>query len=76
MMLQRVEKSVSCSGMVQTVCIWSGSTTHASMVKGRSDFVCRTASRKAATSCINKSDPRYARLTVKNTVAPGCLGRR
>ena len=71
----RVEKSISPGGKVHTACRWSGSTTQASIPNGRSARVTRTASRNCATSRINRSDPRSAKATVKNTVAPSHFGR-
>jgi len=71
----RTEYSASPSGNVHTQCIWSGKTTHASMRKGRSAFVTRTASRKTATCSTKVCAPRSAKATVKNKAAPGRLGR-
>ena len=73
--LQRVEKSWSPGGRVQTACMWSGNTTQASMRKGRSARVSRTAARSSPMRSTSVCAPRSARATVKNTVAPGTLGR-
>jgi hypothetical protein len=63
--LMRLEKSSSPSGRVMMQCMCSGSTTQASITKGRSRRVRRTASRRASMCRTNRSERRSGRLIVK-----------
>jgi hypothetical protein len=72
----RVLKSASPSGKVQTACMWSGNTSHASIPNGRSTLTSRTAARNRPTSRTSTSDPRSTSAAVKKTCAPGSLGLR
>jgi len=55
--------------------MWSGNTTHASIPNGRFARVTATACRNTSTCRTSVSARRSTRLTVKNTQAPGTLGR-
>jgi len=74
---QRLLKSASSDGNVQTACICSGKTTQASILNGYRSLTARTVSRKKSTSRISKSlFLRSSKFTVKNHVPPGINMRR
>ncbi len=70
------EKSVSPGGSVITACRWSGSTTIASKVNGRSRRATRNASRKVITRSTSVVSRRSASVTVKKNVPPSAKLRR